>query len=434
MGSVKLLDKTLRPFTVYALLILALSIPVYYVIVDYIWVNELDKHHRSVKGKVEQEINALDISDDALQQTLSVWNTVNPGSTFWPADASEIRADSAYTVLRFDDFHQDREQFRGLVTYIHIHGKPYRMVVETNMEETDETILAIAGVTVLFFLLLLTGFIILNRKLSLRIWKPFYRVLDSLRNFDLEGGEKPAFAPSDIREFGELNAALEKLIEKNISVFSRQREFTENASHELQTPLAVIRSQLDMLLQGEPLTEKQHETVEALQRTLTRAYRINKNLLLLARIENSRQFFDTGEIDPGAMVEELLETLREHMDDKHLYIELHIAPGIRIKGNRALAEVLVNNLLLNAVRHTALGGGVSVTLTADAFTVSNSGASALDAGSLFRRFISASRETSGSGLGLAIVRQVAQRSGWTVGYLFTGGRHVFTVRFKPDGE
>jgi signal transduction histidine kinase len=413
----------------FALLILALSIPVYYVIVDYIWVNELDKHHQSVKLKVEKEINELQISDSTLDQTLFIWNRINPGSSFTPIQPSEIRKDSTYSILRFDDFRQDREQFRCLVTYVNINNKPYRLLVETNMEETDETIMAIAGVTIIFFLILFIGFVILNRRLSQKIWKPFYNTLNSLKSFNLEGEKKLSFEKSDIQEFQELNEGLGKLIEKNILVFSQQKEFTENASHELQTPLAIIQSQLDMLLQSEELTIAQFETVEGINRTLARAYRINKNLLLLAKIENSRLFLDTEKVNLSELVNESLEILLEHIDSKEIDIEKNITVDIYVQGNKSLLEVMVNNLLLNAIRHNPMGGNLSVSLSPGAFIVSNSGNQALDTVNLFKRFISASKETPGSGLGLAIVKQISQRLGWKIDYYFENHRHIFSVRF-----
>ncbi|MBL0912300.1 MAG: sensor histidine kinase [Bacteroidia bacterium] len=424
----RLLNKTIRPLTLYALLVLVLSIPVYYFLVDYIWVNELDKHHLNIKAKIEQEMNALPLSDSALQHTLLVWNAVNPGSSFRETDASQVRPDSTYTQIRFDDFQQDREQFRGLRTYIRIHGRTYRLLLETNMEETDETILAIAGVTLLFFLLLSGGFILLNRRLSLRFWHPFYDTLQRLRSFNLEGEQNISLPQSDVLEFNELNRQLEELIGKNISVFRQQKEFTENAAHELQTPLAIIRSKLDILLQSSALSKEQYETVEAINRTLTRAYRINKNLLLLARIEN-RQFSERETIDLSLLTRECLELLQEHIAEKQLQVSTDIEDGVYIRGNRVLAEILSSNLLLNAIRHTKNGGNLHITLHKGLLRVRNSGSSALDPDALFRRFGRASTETPGTGLGLAIVQQIALRYDWQLNYTFAAREHIFSVRF-----
>lgn len=429
MGSMNpLLNKTLKPFALYALLILGLSIPVYYLIVDYIWVNELDKHHAAVKSKIEKEVNDLQLSDSTFAQTMSIWNRINPGSTFRAVDVADIREDSTYTEIRFDDFQQDREQFRGLVTYIHINGKPYRLRVETNMEETDETVLAIAAITVVFFLLLLLGFVLLNRRLSLKIWRPFYGTLEQLRSFNLDGDKNITFVPTDIREFSELNGELERLIEKNVSVFGQQKEFTENASHELQTPLAIIKSKLDVLLQSQDLTEAQYETVEAINRSLTRAYRINRNLLLLARIEN-RQFPENENIQLTELLDDGLEILADHIDDKHIRIQKELHAYVSVTGNKTLVEILVNNLLLNAIRHNHPGGQMQVLLLPHLLAVSNSGHGPLDPDTLFKRFASASKETPGSGLGLAIVMQIVQRHGWKIDYRFEDSMHVFAVHF-----
>ena len=423
----RLLNKTLRPLTLYALLVLALSIPVYYLIVDFIWVRELDKHHQTVKTHMERELNAPRLSDSAFTELLPVWNRVNPRSVLEPVPEQALRGDSVYTVTRYEGPQHEREQFRCLVTYMRIRGLPYRLRVETNMEETDETLTAIAGVAVLFFLVLLIGFVWLNRRLSAGLWKPFYQSLDQLRAFNLEGGQNIPFAHSDIYEFEALNRGLERLIEKNISVFRQQKEFTENASHELQTPLAVMSSKLDVLLQSD-LSEAQYETVESLNRTLGRAYRINRNLLLVARIENG-QFVENTNLSISKAVEKSLELLEGHINEQQVILEKDIKPGVFVQADETLLQILINNLLLNAVRHNSVGGKIKVVVTNNCLEIYNSGNGSLDPERLFKRFATGAAERPGSGLGLAIVKQVAQRYGWETGYHFRSGMHLFFVRF-----
>ncbi len=287
------------------------------------------------------------------------------------------------------------------------------VTIETNVEETEETVIAIAILTFLFFLILVIGFLIFNRRLSVKLWQPFRSTLNKLKAFNLNSQASIPFEISNTLEFEELNLALSKLIEHTISVYKSQKEFTENASHELQTPLAIIKNKLDLLLQKEALTDRQYQIIEATNKAVTRVSRINKNLLLLAKIEN-HQFEDSEEINLSDLTTQSLVHLHEHIESKALILQSEIDGELSITGNKTLLEILLNNLILNAIRHNAQKGIIKITLDKSGLTLSNSGNKALDIESLFKRFKKSSDESSGSGLGLAIVEQIYKRHHWTI--------------------
>lgn len=426
MGRMKkLLDQSLRPLVIYAFTVLVISIPVYFLIIDIIWENELDKHHYAIREKLEKRLTRLNMPDTAVDNMINVLDKVQPGFSF--NEAAAPRPDSLYTIIRFDDFMHDREQFRCLTTDIRVNHKLYRVLIETNMEEIDETILAIGGVTVFFIMLLLAGFLYLNRKTALRIWQPFYDTLAGLRTFRLESGKAVPLPASDVTEFADLNASLDSLMQGNLASYRQQKEFTENASHELQTPLAIVKSRLDMLLQSQSLDAGQMRIVEQVYQAINRVSRINKNLLLLARIEHA-QFEEKERI----ALDETLAAVAEQFTDRFENNALHYSESIEpfaIEANPVLTEILLTNLLVNAVRYTPAGGDVLVHLNAGLLTVSNTGTAALQAENLFRRFAQASGEHAGSGLGLAIAREICERCGWQISYDFGKGMHRFSVRF-----
>jgi signal transduction histidine kinase len=423
----KLLNRSIRPLILYSLVVLILSIPVYFYIINKIWVNELDDHHSITKAKIEKQFNSLNYQEPRLSETIHLWNTLQHGVLIKPADASAVQPDHFYTITRFDEYHDEKEQFRGLVSYIYILQKPYQVTIETNMEEVDETIIAIAGVALGFFLLLLVGFIILNRQVSGRIWKPFYNTMDQLKTFDLNGNTAIHLERSGTWEFEQLNETVTHLIESNVAIYKQQKEFTENASHELQTPLTIIKSKLDVWLQDPALTKEQAEMIESLNLPLSRASRINKNLLLLAKIEN--QQFDNEQVDLGELLNQDIELLSEHIENKKISIEKHIQSNTILHCNKSLVEILLTNLLLNAIRHSPENGKIKVDLTAQELIFSNTGTTSLNPGTLFKRFISNSTETPSSGLGLAIVKQVCNRFNWQIKYNFRENFHIFTVVF-----
>lgn len=425
----KLLNKSIRPLIVYALLIIILSIPVYFYIINKIWVSELDEHHKVTKQKIEKQFNSLNQQEPQLSETIKLWNTLQHGVRIKPADQSIVKPDNFYTNTRFDDFHNDKEQFRGLESYITINNKPYQVIIETNMEEVDETVIAVASVALGFFLLLLIGFIVLNRQLSRRIWKPFYNTIGKLKTFDLKGNSDIKLDKTNTLEFEQLNLVVTDLINSNVSAYQQQKEFTENASHELQTPLAIIKSKLDLLMQDETLSKEQAEVIDSINLTLSRATRINRNLLLLAKIEN-QQFDLTESVDLSLSINENLELLSEHIENKSIELKTSIEPNIKTSCNKSLLEILITNLLLNAIRHSTNQSQIKIELTGKALKISNSGTTSLNTENLFKRFSSASSETPNSGLGLSIVKQISNRFGWQVTYAFENNLHIFSVSFS----
>jgi two-component system sensor histidine kinase QseC len=426
MGRVKkLLDQSLRPLIIYALIVLIVSIPAYFLIIDWIWERELDKHHYAIKAKLDDRFSSLNMSDSVLVSTIHVLNTVQPG--FSISETQTTGQDSLYTLIRFDTFMQDREQFRCLITYISINDKSFRVLIETNMEEIDETILAISSVTFFFFMLLLAGFIYLNRRTALRIWKPFYDSLTGLRSFSLEKGTDIVMKESDVTEFNDLNQSLRTLIDANLASYRQQKEFTENASHELQTPLAIVKSKLDMLLQSRSLDADQMQIAEEMYGAINRVSRINKNLLLLAKIENV-QFDEKVTIPLSQMLDEMMRQFADLFESKMLTIVQDIA-GKSVEANRVLVEILLTNLLVNAVKYSPPGGEISIVLTTRNLIISNTGSQPLNEENLFRRFAQASAQHSGSGLGLAIAREICERYRWRISYRFAENRQHFTIDF-----
>lgn len=263
--------------------------------VDAIWQDELDEHNEIVAEKTGYEFNKMNASIEEIQNSITLWNHIQPGTNIEKITSNHLRKDSLFTTEKYKPFSADPtiERYRCLKKVIYIKKQPYLFTIETNIEETEGTVMIIGLITLFFFLLIVTGLFILNRRLSKTIWKPFRNTLDKLKNFNLNTQTQIEFDKTDTTEFEELNQSLRKLITHNVSVYKTQKEFTENASHELQTPLAILKNKLDLLLQDANLTEKQYNIAEEMNKALTRSSRINKNLLLLAKIDNSQ--FDNSE-------------------------------------------------------------------------------------------------------------------------------------------
>ncbi len=425
-----LLSKTTKPFIIYVLIILVISVPVYYFVVDAIWKHELDEHNEIVAEKTSYQLNSLKLTDEKLSETIKFWNELQPTTNIQNIDPTDSLKDSIFILEKPHDFlhFDDIDRFRGLSKIIYLNKKPFRFNIETNIEESQETIFFISATTVFLFLLIVGGLLFLNRRLSKSVWKPFRKTLDKLKTFNLNQQTKIEFDKTDVSEFEELNQSLSKLIDQNITVYKTQKEFTENASHELQTPLAILKNKLDILLQNEDLTEKQYEIAEEMNKALTRSSRINRNLLLLAKIDNSQ--FDNSElIRFDELLNQSVEILQEHFEQKNIAVNSDISNNVNVKGNSSLMEVLINNLILNAIRHTPSNGLIEIKLTNSVFEVSNSGTEKLNEDLLFKRFSKLSTDNRGSGLGLAIIKQICRLQNWNINYKFDNNLHLFSINF-----
>jgi len=426
----KLLSRPLKAFTIYSLLILLISIPAYFLVVDYIWLEEMDEQNWLTVQHVKKKLQRLELESEDLIKIDELWGTLQPGASISPAESYVNKADSIYEIIRPNeyDFDNGLDRFRGLQSFVEINGLPYRITIETNVEEADETLLAIALVTFFFFIVLILGFIILNRRIALNSWKPFYQTLQSLKSFDLSKDKQIRLDESDIYEFQELNNSLNQLVERNISSYQQQKSFTENASHELQTPIALLKSRLDLLLQEKGVTSKISEILNSIEAPLSRLSRINKNLLLLAKVEN-HQYEEQESVNIRSYIENSLALFEDYSVDKNLQLKTILDAVITVKANPFLFETLTNNLLSNAIRHSPAGAHIAITIENCTLIFTNSGTKALDSDKLFKRFSAVSKEVVGSGLGLAIVKEIATKYRWVILYSFQDQKHTFSVTF-----
>lgn len=426
----KLLDKPFKSFVLYALVILILSIPAYVMFMDYIWVSELDEHNILMLQHTKQKLVSKELSNEDIEKINQIWGELQPGVTIIKSSITDLPTDHIYEVNRINQFDSkgEEDRFRGLKSYIALNGDVYQINIETNVEELDETLLGISIVTCFFFVLLVVGFIILNRSIAKNSWKPFYQILASLKSFDLSKDQKIELPSTDIEEFHELNESINLLVKKNINSYQIQKSFTENASHELQTPIALLKAKMDLLLQEKELTPSINEILKSVEIPLARLTRINKNLLLLAKVEN-HPFEDDGELYIKAFTESSLLLFEDYIMAKNLEITCIYENTILINANSFLVETLLNNLLSNAIKHTEPKGQVLIKIEKRALTFSNSGTSPLNKSQLFERFSSMAIEKVSSGLGLAIIKEICNKYNWNIEYHFNQSNHSFIIHF-----
>lgn len=427
----KLLDKPLKIFTLYALIILAISIPVYVSVVEYIWTNELDEHNWLTLQHTKNRLQSRHFTQSEIASLNQILGTFQPGISIERASGKFSLPDSIYEVIRPNEYDDDDEEdrFRGLKSFVEINDIPYYLTIETNVEESDETFGAVALVTLFFFIVLILGFISLNRRIATKTWRPFYQTLEVLRSFELSKDKSIHFPTSDVMEFQELNESLLQLIKNNLDVYQQQKSFTENASHELQTPIALLKSKMDLLFQQKDLSPEISEIINAIEAPLSRLSRINKNLLLLAKVEN-HQYSDNDNLDVREYLVNAINLLEDYIVEKNLQISSQLNNSIQVQSNAFLLETMVHNLLSNAIRHTPDGGKIIASTHGKTLQVMNSGRESLDPNHIFERFSHSNKSQISSGLGLAIIREISNKYQWQASYHYENGFHVFTVNFS----
>lgn len=283
---------------------------------------------------------------------------------------------------------------------------------------------------ILIFLVLSLALLITMRFITHRLWQPFDDTLAKTERFNLAQSEIPQFLDTGIKEFIRLNHSIAQLMQKDKKTYLIQKEFTENASHELQTPLAIIRSKLDLLMQ-EDMNERQIQLVADLYQLTTRMGYLNRNLLLLAKIENA-QYTEMESVDIATLVSTSLPMYSVLNNNISLEMDDHRNEHhTLLHANPVLLECLLKNLIVNAIRHTSPDGKVKILLENNRLTVCNTsdGSGALDSSTLFRRFQSGNGQKKGNGLGLSIVKAICDFHKWTVHYTFENGMHSFCVTF-----
>jgi len=339
----------------------------------------------------------------------------------------ETYSDTSMYMVNEEDF----EIVRMLTTYFQDNdGQYYKLQVISSMVEEDDLISSLLYSLISLFVVVLVSIFIINKLILSRVWRPFYQLKNELSRFKL--GKNNSFnAPNtSVVEFKELNIAIDKLLKDNTEVYDKQKSFIENASHELQTPLAISRSKVEMLLPHFEENEKVLNQLSDVLDQLDRMKRLNKTLLLLTKIEN-RQFRDYEPIDFNSLWKDQIEAFKDLL--LHKGIEVHLDEIGQLQGqfNPDLAAMLVSNLLRNAMVHNIKDGRIQVTIYDNRFAIANTGKTgALDSKHIFDRFYKDVENQQSTGLGLAIVKSIVDLEKGRVAYHFQEDMHIFEVIFS----
>ncbi len=425
----KLLARTTAILLLYASVVAVGGTFVYYTVIHRLYYAYVDRTLGRRKLRVELALrNELRTPAD-----LAFWHRLDHNVEFVPLSkmsATTPKANVFQDRLMHNTLTGKQQWYRQVAGLEVFQGKPYRLEVRTSLLDGPALLGGIVGAGALLFGVLVGGMLLIQNVLARRYWRPFFATLGVLQQYKLDQHHAPTLPPTRIPEFRALNTAIGHVLGRHQRLYQRQREFAENAAHELQTPLAILRTKLDLLVQAPGLTEEQAGHIEPLLAVTQRLTHLSRSLLLLTHLDQ-QLFFATETVDLAAVVRTQLSQLAEQLAAGNITLSTELVPNLLLSANRSLIDILVSNLLSNAIRHNLPGGELRVALTAHLFSVENTGrAQALPADQLFARLRPRPDRPPGSvGLGLPIARQICETCGFLLSYHYQEpGRHVMRVK------
>jgi len=417
----KLLTKTRRYYLSLFLSILAIWTIIFAVAFHYLMIDSVDEALINQKELIVSELK---------QQQTPHLQFSNELMSLKPVDKTKSVATSFSNIRMFSRAEKEEIPFRQYKTTIIINHHPYVLIIRKSLLEHDDLIMTILLTEVLLILLLFIGFYFVNNRILYQLWEPFYQTLKNIKQYNLaSSGIGVEFPETDINEFQDLNKELERMIKKIRKDYINLKEFTENASHELQTPLSVIKSKIELIMQGELNKEGEIQLISDAYEATGKLAKLNQALLLLAKIENN-QYQQHQEIDLTELLREKVDIYREFAAMRGLKLELDDFASVKLKMNNYLAEVLLNNLLSNSIKHNYEDGNIEYILTDESLIAKNTGYEPdIQPEKLFNRFQKSGNSQQSIGLGLAIVKAICDLYHFEIRYTFKNPYHIIEIKF-----
>ncbi len=401
--------------------VLLISI-IYYFILHFVLLHQLDSDLKIE----EQEI--IDIVHK--KQTLPPASTYSDQQISFRPEATLPPKREISTQKIYNPQEKENELFRQLTFPLQVNNKYYVATVRKSQQQTEDLIQLIGIITLTVIAFLIAVLFVINRFILAKIWSPFNDTLRQLKQFNISSKNKLQLNPTDITEFEELNTTALLMTEKMSNDYDSLKNFTENASHEIQTPLAIIKMKLELLMQNENMNHAAMENISAISDATDRLSRLNHSLLLLTKLENN-QFIENENVNITTIVENHISNIEELAAAKNLTIRQNLKENVTLFVNRSLSEILISNLIANTIKHNYEFGKIEIILTDRLLTISNTGYEpAIGSNELFERFKKASHASDSLGLGLAIVKKICDTYGFAITYTFSGDTHCIKIDFS----
>lgn len=311
-----------------------------------------------------------------------------------------------------------------------IKGKLYDISLFELIVEEDDIVDSVRESMIKFYLLLTAVMLGAGGVIGVYLFRPFNKTLGQIKSFRIDQNSPLKFRKTGIIEFNKLNSFLQDMTGKIQRDYRSLREFTENASHEMQTPLTNAVGKLELLLASGNLTEEDSDRIIATLGSLKHLSKMGNSLNLLTKIDN-REFEHIEQINFTDQLDDAIENFTELIELKSLTLEKELKSNVMVKMDPTLTTILINNLLSNAIRHNNEHGSINIHLDKKCFIISNTGpAISMDPETLFDRFRKDRRKGDGLGLGLAIVKKICDFSGFQIRYTCENDEHTLEILFQ----
>lgn len=343
---------------------------------------------------------------------------------------SKIKTIEKNTFIKQFFYDEDEDEYINYLVLrcrVEANNNFYDIVIKKPLLQAQDLITSIVLSSLISLFVLFIVYLLINRFVSKRIFAPFYKTLNQLRSYNIETGEEVKFdETSTTIEFSFLNHELNELTDKIYQYFSNQKQFSDNAAHELQTPLAIIKTNTELLLQNGNIQGEDIEKIDAIQQAINRIARLNKALVILSKIEH-HNFQGDEEIDLSGLLKEIAESFKFLIDDMELELSINLEKPFIVKIDKELAFILLSNLLRNAIKHNIQGGWLSLKSDRRGIMINNSGHE-LEAESdeYLKRFVKGGK-TGSSGLGLSIVYEICLKVGLELNYNTIKKEHSISI-------
>jgi hypothetical protein len=412
--KIGLLRKTSKTFLSIGVVLMLFSTVALYFYVRNLLQSEIEEELRSTEARIESSISG----NNPIYQLPPMVEVI---------EVSSLGVEHLKDTLIYDPSQNELEDFRELTTYSKINNHNYRITVRTLIVESEDILIAFI---ISYLIVILSVFVFLfyfNKSRTQKLWTPFFKNLEQMKLFSLTSDTPISLMDSDILEFSELNTEITTLTDKVRSDYKNLKQFTEDVSHELQTPLAIIQAKIDTIINGEELNDLQFEQLSSIQNDIQRLKQLNKKLGLISKIEND-QFTNISPCNLNIILKDRIENLSELYPSEILF---ESNEDVVLLMDAHLAEVLCDNLLSNAIKYSLPNTPIKVILEKESFSVKNKGKRAiLKPDQLFQRFYKESDEVKSTGLGLAIVKKICDLYDFQPSYRYTNNEHHFTI-FLP---
>jgi len=344
------------------------------------------------------------------------------------AEPDSTRFPQYRDTLVYNQNQDEMQQFRKKITLLRVNDQCFRAEIIKPLDDFYRLRDDIFGALIPAFILLALGIVLFNYLLSGYFFQPLNKILGIMRTYRVGQGLKLPTVKTRTSEFIKLQDLFHQMIERIENEYRNLKEYTENMAHEMQTPLSVIRNKTELLIADDTVMRHHAATVQFIYDEVNQLSKLGNTLNLLTKIENG-EFNNSIEVATQPAIEQLLDATRELARLKSMKIETRLAADHRLLLDPFLLDLLLKNLLRNAIRYGTKDGPIRITTTPDLFSISNYGPPLqAPVEKLFERFYRAGNRGTSLGLGLSLVKKICELNQLAIEYEYRENQHCFCIR------